>query len=249
MIGIVCTYYNRQEQLINTLNSFLQYNPQEFFVVVVDDGSPEDVTLPDKLPFSVVVIKMKNKNWTQGDPAYNVGFAYALSKNPDIIITQNAECYHLGDIIAHAKKHVTDSNYIAYGCYSQGKDETPGQFINSKGASFDGESAWYCHPVYRPKPYHFCSAITAENLIKLNGFDERLSYGAGYDDDDFIQRINKLGLDILITTDPIVIHQWHEHNPYKGNDERELLQKNFRIYQHLLQEPTYRATHIITNDL
>lgn len=39
MIGIVCTYYNRQQQLINTLFSFRQYNPQDFFVVVVDDTS------------------------------------------------------------------------------------------------------------------------------------------------------------------------------------------------------------------
>jgi GT2 family glycosyltransferase len=243
------TYYNRNAQLINTLNSFLQYNPQEFFVVVVDDGSPQDVTLPDKLPFSVVVIKMKNKNWTQGDPAYNVGFAYALSKNPDIIITQNAECYHLGDIIAHAKKHVTDSNYIAYGCYSQGKDETPGQFINSKGASFDGESAWYCHPVYRPKPYHFCSAISAGNLRKINGFDERFSFGAGFDDDYLLHQIRSLGLEIYITTQPIVIHQWHEHNPYKGHDEAKLLRKNHLIFLSLIKDNNYRAKHIITADL
>jgi GT2 family glycosyltransferase len=45
-IGIVPTYYNRNAHLINTLASFKQYNPQNFFVVIVDDGSPEDIKMP-----------------------------------------------------------------------------------------------------------------------------------------------------------------------------------------------------------
>ena len=248
MIGVVMTYYNRNAQLINTLNSFLQYNPQDFFVVVVDDGSPQDVTLPDKLPFSVFIIKMKNKYWTQGDPAYNTGFSYALSKNPDIVIIQNAECYHLGDILSHAKKHVTDKSYIAYGCYSQGKGEDPGSIINNKGAGFDGESAWYCHPVHRPKPYHFCSAISADNLRKINGFDERFSFGTAFDDDYFLHQILTLELEIYITTDPIVIHQWHDHTSFKL-DEKALFNVNYLLFQELVKQKQYRAMHIITKDL
>lgn len=246
MIAICMTYFNRQPQLLKTLDSFRQYDPKDFFVVIVDDESPEDIQIPD-YPFEITIIKMRGKTWTQGDPAYNAGFKYALSKNPDIIIIQNAECYHFTDILSTAKK-VTDDLYLTFGCYSQGKDEETGSVIYNKGAMADGESAWYNHPIYRPRGLHFCSAITAKNLIKLNGFDERFSFGAGYDDDYLLHQIRCLGLKIGITDSPYVIHQWHEHNPYKG-DERELLEKNRFLYNSLIQSNDYRAQHVITADL
>lgn len=247
MISIVMTYFNRQPQLLKTLDSFKQYDPKDFFVVIVDDGSPEPLELPP-FPFKITKIRMTDKNWTQGDPAWNAGIKYALSTDPDIIIIQNAECYHHGNILKAAKENVTDKNYIVFGCYSQGKGEEPGSVINDKGATADGESAWYCHPVHRAKPYHYCSAITVKNMIKLNGFDERFSYGAGYDDDDLLQRIGKFGLEVYITTEPIVIHQWHEHTQYPF-DERTLVEINFNLFQKVLKENTFRARHTVTEDL
>ena len=85
------TYYNRNAQLINTLNSFLQYNPHDFFVVIVDDGSPEDIKLPERMSFRVFIIKMREKTWTNPEPAYNTGIHYALKQSADIIILQNGK--------------------------------------------------------------------------------------------------------------------------------------------------------------
>jgi glycosyltransferase involved in cell wall biosynthesis len=241
MIAIVMTYYNRQTQLNRTLESFSQYDPDEFRVVIVDDGSPEDIRLPET-KFEVVVLKMYNKTWVQCDPTYNIGFHYALLKRPDIIIIQNAECYHLGDVLSYAKR-VDDKSYISFGCYSQGRGEVIGSVINNRCATHGGDSAWYNHPIYRPVGYHFCSAITAENLLKLNGFDERFAFGIGYDDDYFLHQIRCLGLKVEITSDPIVIHQWHEQmmgNDYEGNG---------KIYQELIKENNYRAKHLVTQDI
>lgn len=246
MIGVVMTYLNRQAQLSKTLESFKQYNPKDFFVVIVDDGSLEDIILP-KLPFEVKVLKMYNKTWTQGDPAWNTGLKYALLKNPDIVIIQNAECFHLGDILGYAKR-VTDKTYISFGCYSQGKEEEPGSVINNRGSMVDGDSAWYNHPIYRPKGYHFCAAITAKNLIKINGFDERFSFGTGFDDDYLLHQIKCLGLKIEITTDPIVVHQWHKHTSF-SDDEGTLFWKNSKLFEDLSKENNYRAEHLLTPDL
>src|ERR1035437_7092801 len=116
MIAIAMTYLDRQAQLNKTLESFRQYDPKDFFVVIVDDGSPEDIILPE-LPFEVTVLKTYNKTWSQGDPAWNCGFKIALEQNPEIIILQNAECYHSGDILNYAKR-VTDESHISFGCYS-----------------------------------------------------------------------------------------------------------------------------------
>jgi glycosyltransferase involved in cell wall biosynthesis len=238
MTAIVCTYYNRQEQLLRTLESFTQYDPNEFRVVIVDDGSDEDIKLPITR-FEVVVLKTYRKTWLQGDPAWNIGFYYALLKNPNVVILQNAECYHEGDILSYAKR-VTDKTYISFGCYSQSKN---GKTINNKCASFGGDSAWYNHPVYRPTGYHFCSAITANNLRKINGFDERFSFGVGYDDDYLLHQIKCLGLKVEITEEPFVIHQWHEQmmgKDYNGNEA---------LFNELIKQNNYKAEHLLTIDL
>jgi len=241
MIAIVCTYYNRQEQLMKTLESFNQYDPNEFRVVIVDDGSEEDIKLPDT-NFEVVILKVYSKTWSQADPAYNIGLYYALLKYPEIVIIQNTECYHMGDVLNYAKR-VDNETYISFGCYSQGEGEAIGSVINNRCAAFGGDSAWYNHPEYRPVGYHFCSAITADNLIKLNGFDERLSFGTGYDDDYLLHQIKCLGLKVEITAEPFVIHQWHEQmmgSDYKGNEI---------IYNELIKENNYKAEHLLTIDL
>ena len=223
---IVMTYFNRQDQLTRTLESFRQYDPNDFCVIVVDDGSKE-VPAVQNYPFDVKVLNVKNKSWYQGDPAWNIGFAEALKLNPDTIILQNAECYHAGDILEYAKEHLTDENYISFGCYSLGKGD-PFEVRNNRHITFDGENAWYNHPEYWPCGYHFCSAIKAKHLKTLNGFDERLSFGMGYDDDDFLRRVKLLGLKVEITADPFVYHQWHygERLP----NYQELLRNNAFLY-------------------
>ena len=244
MIAIVMTYFNRQEQLLRTLESFNQYDPDEFRVVIVDDGSEEDIKLP-ATKFEVVVLKTYKKTWSQGDPAFNMGIYYALLKYPEIVIIQNAECYHVGEVLSYARR-VDSKSYISFGCYSQGEGESIGSVINERGASFGGDSAWYNHPEYRPSGYHFCSAITAGNLKMLNGFDERFAFGAGYDDDYLLHQIKCLGLEIEITSEPYVIHQWHEQNTV---NKEELYEKNKMIYDELIKENNYRAEHLLTTNL
>lgn len=245
-VAIVCTYFSREKQLLKTLDSFRQYNPHDFFVVIVDDESPEDIQIPD-YPFEVTIIKIRDKKWILGTPAWNVGIFHALKSDLDVVILQNAECCHVGDVLGIAKQ-VKDDLYLTFACYSQGKDEEIKSVINNKKASFDGESAWYNHSVYNPRSLHFCSAITAKNLIRINGFDERFSYGIGYDDDYLLHQIRSLGLKVGIMDNPYVIHQWH-YNHTPRPDFNELFKKNFQLYLQLIKERNFKAVHIITADL
>jgi GT2 family glycosyltransferase len=161
----------------------------------------------------------------------------------DMIIMQNAECYHAGDIIGYAKENLKKDNYIAFPCYSLSKDDTlPPQWLNNRCASHDGDSAWYNHPTYRPVGYHFCAAITADNLRKLNGFDERFKDGKDYEDNFLLHQIRSLGLRIDIPAEPYVFHQWHYSTPRAGGSNAEL-------YHKLIQTEGYRAVHLITQDL
>lgn len=248
--AIIMTYFERKAQLINTINSFHQYKGKDIVIVVVDDDSvkePASELLLESGTFPATVINVTRKQWVNSSVPYNMGIEIALEYKPDIVLIQNAECYHAGDIIGHAEKHLTESNYISYGCYSLPKDsEIPPQTVWPTGATFDGEGAWYNHPVYRAVGYHFCSAITPENLKKINGFDERLASGIAYEDNVFLHHIKNLGLKIEITDDPYVFHQWHYG---EKNRDPELIRKNAKLWNYIRTTNEKRAVHKITPDL
>ncbi len=243
-ISVVMTYFERQAQLEKTLLSIAKTAHKDFEVIIVDDCSKNDIILPE-LPYKAEVIKLKDKTWFNTANVYNVGFHRALKSNPDVVIIQNAECYHHGDVLSYAEK-VTDDNYIAFACYSLAKDEEPGTVINDRIVTFTGDSGWYNHPVHRPVAFHFCAAITAKNLRKINGFDERFCEGVAYEDNYFVHQIRNLGLRIDIPTDPMVFHQFH----YVGAAvDPERVKRNEGLWRELESDNNYRAVHKLTPGL
>ena len=221
--AIVATVYNRADLWAKTLESFEQYYDRDVIYISDPDPDPKDYVNPAI--------------------AYNRAFIEALKFDPDIIIIQNGECYHGGDIVGYAEKNLTDKNYISFGCYSLSKESPIPPVIKwDEGASYDGQSAWYNHSKFRPVGYHFCSAITAKNLKKINGFDERFKDGSGYDDDYFLCQIRNLGLKVEIVNDPYVYHQWHYSNKWGGELNKDL-------FDRLKTTADYRAVHLINPDL
>ena len=254
MIAIVMTYYDRQFQLDRTLRS-IQPGGHELRVIVVDDNSPEPVVVPEGLTFPVEIVRLQEKHWTNPEPAYNVGIYKALKYRPDVLIIQNAECFHVGPVVEEAAK-VTDSDYISFGSYSIDQETTFGKRDlydvireNNTGASRDGQNAWYNHPVHRPVGYDFCAAITTKNMIMLNGFDERFSAGMGYGDDYFLHRVNIMGLNVRITKTPFVVHQWHYNGKGVPENKAELVRRNRALFQVMKTEGEIKAQHIYTPNL
>lgn len=247
MICVIMTYKDRSFQLERTLLS-LKTSQTDFRVIIVDDNSINEIKLP-VLNYPVSIVRLTEKRWMNPEPVLNYGLLEALKYNPDIIVVQNAECYHVGDVLKYAES-VTDNNYLTFGCFSLSRESTylNRMPINHIGASKDGQDAWYNHSLYRPVAYDFCSAITTKNIVKLNGYDERLSSGWGYGDNYFLERIKMLGLKIEIIDSPFVCHQWHYDAPVPQN-KAELIEQNKKLYHELLKEHNYRAEHLITPDL
>jgi glycosyltransferase involved in cell wall biosynthesis len=255
MISIVMTYYERQDQLTRTLRSIAESAFKSFEVVIVDDASPHEISLPE-LPYPVTIVRVEKeeKRWTNPEPAYNLGIATALTHGASTVILQNAECLHVGDILSEASR-IERGQYISFGCFSinekatrEGSDVHNLIMANNFGASHDGQNAWYNHPVHRPVGYDFCSAIRVADLIKLNGYDERFSQGMGYGDDYFKRRTMMLGLEILITERPYVVHQWHYTGEGVPDNKNELVERNRRLFTELVKDNQYRAVHLYTPD-
>lgn len=261
-IVIVMTHYNREFLLIRTLNSIERSSHENLEVVIVDDASTgttywDNIISPLQYPIHLIKIKPEEKFWNNPVIAYNKGIEKAIELGAEIIMVQNAECLHHGDVISHANKNVTKSNYLSFACYSIDQENTNKTNIedqidsiienNNTHAVKNGQNAWYNHAVLRPHGYDFCVALTIENMIKLNGYDERFAFGVAYGDNDLIDRVKNLGLNVDIPEKPIVVHQWH----YAGEDiysRTKLVENNKTLYENLKREQRTIATHTHTRD-
>jgi GT2 family glycosyltransferase len=217
-ISIVMAYYNRRSQLLKTLESIRYFGNPE--IIIVDDASTERID--DIEGINLVRIEPKDKWWINGGSVqYNIGFAHATG---DVIIIQNPECIHCGDILNYVME-LTLCNYFSFAAYSLDYhleytnyhlEALRRQVYSEPQRCQVAHHGWYNHSIHRPEALHFCCAIKRKDLKRIGGFDERFANGIGFDDNDLVRRIRKAGIKISIIDDPFVIHQKHQRTDY-GN--------------------------------
>ena len=243
MISIAMGYRNRKHLLIRTLESINKSSIQDYEINIVDDGSNEEHRIEDLLELYPKInlkrIEPEERYWTNPSVPYNMAFDMCNYKT---IVIQNPECYHHGDVLAHALKTVNRSNYVLFPVYALNREETENKFDDIANLSQDnlfnyllptpwngieGHSGWYNHPVHNRRGLHFCSAIHKTSLKELKGFDERFAYGYSFEDDEFINRINLNGYKVEFLNEPVVFHQWH-YSSHITNDPKfaELIVEN-----------------------
>jgi GT2 family glycosyltransferase len=256
-ISIVMAYYNRKKLLINTLNSISRslLSPELFEIIIVDDNSSEEHQLYDikerfnHLNINIIEIKAKQKDWINSSITYNIGFNHIQFNR---VIIQNPECFHTGDILLYTYDNLKSNDYIAYGAYSLKYDDDINNFnIKDIPINMRGENGWMNHSTIWPVYYHFCAAIYYNNILKLNGFDERYKDGIAFDDNELVERIKRCGLNMKIVDYPFVLHQYHFTDKYhlsslipddEKNKKMELFIKNKELFENItLKENIYTA--------
>jgi GT2 family glycosyltransferase len=234
MISIVMTYFNRREQLLRTLASIRYFGSPE--IIVVDDGSDEDQRIEDIKGITLIRIDPKNKTWHNTCVPFNMGFSIAKG---NIVIIQNAECLHTGDILTYCDK-LTKGNVFSFGAYSLDRDLTPEEtsstptvlrdmILKEPARTDNGHRGWYNHTIHRPVGFHFCNAMMRCDLEELGGFDERYTDGLAYEDNEFVERIKRAEFNLQIIDDPFVIHQKHKRTDYARS--RNIYEINKRLYE------------------
>ncbi len=221
-VSIVIAHYNRLQLLANTLVSIRgQTMYPKIEIIVVDDGSVEPHLVAELCAQFGAECVLSSKVCVNPAHAYNLGLKRARG---DIVIIQNAECKHLGDVVGTAVKTVTPYNYVTFSALNSG----PHRF------------EWYNHPEYRPSCLHFCSAITRDNIhriTELTGhapFDERFYDGICFDDDDFLRTIKYvLALDVVCLPPEraFVIHQTHPNLNYADPMVQTQMETNRRVFR------------------
>lgn len=120
-VSIVMAYFNRKEQLIQTVESIKKSTYKNIEIIIVDDNSRESqrVTtfiedVKDNLDIKVITIEENEKVWVNPCIPYNRGFAEATG---EIIIIQNPEVMHVGDCIDFVVKNIELNDWMIFNCY------------------------------------------------------------------------------------------------------------------------------------
>lgn len=236
-------YYNRKQHLINTLHSMEKSKYKNFEVIIVDDASDEEHRIEDLLDkfkfLKLYRIERENKWYVNPCIPTNIGLS---NVSGNIIIIQNPECFHYNDVFYHVINNLNQNDYFAYTTLN--KDVSTQLTSINWSLNYEEQinkiilinkndgltNHWYCHNIYRPMALNFCAAITKKDLIDLNGFDERYAYGIERDDVEFLDRIKRKKMNMLIVDDVMVIHQSHKPFQYSHVNTQELRQKNHKLY-------------------
>ena len=251
MISIVMSYYNRLNLLKHTLGTISESREKDFEIIIVDDFSSADQKLHKiEKQFSNLKIKIidmadlyESKTYCNPCIPFNVGFR---ASQGDAILIQNPECCHVGDVLRYTARNLNNDDYLIYNCYGSTQKDLKkihkGEQLDITATKKKSSSGyWYNHGTYRPKGYHFASAISRDNLKKINGFDERFAMGKCYDDDEFLFRIKTLGLNLRFVENPWVIHQWHEKMVFSSSPKPTV--DNNLLFQQIQLEKQYRANN------
>jgi GT2 family glycosyltransferase len=244
MISIVTAYYNRKQLFKRTLESIAYSAVKDFELIAVDDASREEERLEDlveQFPFMQIIrVEPKDKWYYNSAMPFNMGIAQAKG---DIIVLQNPECYYTHDVLSYMQENVNNTNYISTSTYCINKEmtemveEVKLDFNLLPQQSVSNYIGWYNHSMYRPVHFNFCAAMIKANMQKLGGFDERYAMGIGYDDNDLIDRIDRLGLTKIIADKVSVIHQWHPKVYNLANsDHKALYERNARLHKQTRHE-------------
>ena len=259
-ISIAMTYFNRPKQLSRTLKSldFFKENLSE--VVIVDDGSDQpisDFIDINNFNYRIIVYRIppEKKTYMNCCVPFNLALRECLG---DAVIIQNAECYHAGDILSYVQRNIKLNKYLSFSCYSLGTQNTAflpefsnfsrEEFLNfnkqflSKlphrtAEGWGDQNTWYNHPEYRPCDLHFTTAIMNEDLQDLNYFDERYSQCVAFDDNEFLTRIKRKGMEIERVSEPWSVHQFHRSTNYFRGQMCEQLYNEVTLKEKIWRAP------------
>lgn len=199
---MVWPYWARQEVADRSCALLAtHYAELDFELVIVDDGNPTPYVPPRGLPFHVEVVYLPRKT---------------LPLNPCVPLNRGVAAAQ-GDVIALSGPDMMHVNPVL----GQMRDELDHDLRKYVLAAvwFAERKRWHCHSTNKRTDagdvgsmlppgadYHFMSMMHRSLWDAAGGFDEDYRDGAGYDDPDFVLRLERAGAKFVIRDDLVVEH-------------------------------------------
>lgn len=212
-ISIVITARNRARLLEFTLDTICRQKFSDYEIIVVEDGfdGGETRRVCDHMG-ARYFRRARRPDVPYSNPAVPINIGLRRAEG-SIVILQNAECSHAGEetIDRLAAPVRGDRKWVHFAAVSA---------RNPDGS----HNHWYVHPLHDagPRPFFFCGAIAREHVERLRGMDEDYQH-YGWEDNDFADRMDAIGLKSLFSFDAVVHHQWHEGTDCWGIVDNALL--------------------------
>ncbi len=246
-ISIVMTSSNRSKQTYFTLKTISTSKYKNIQIIIVDDSDIDpiniDVLKKENYNFYIDIIRInrKNKNWHNPLVNYNIGFRYIKG---NIIVIQNAEVCHIGDILSFINNNVINDNYYVFDVKASLNFTTNETIYNSNISNTDIYNKHLFEDFYQSqqnnKCYHFLTALSKYTFDKIQHFSYDCTMGSAYDDDDFLFKIKSTKINVInIWHDKYQIggiHLYHIHSRVSWDtnveSNNELVYFKKQIYNH-----------------
>jgi GT2 family glycosyltransferase len=218
--SLLYPYYQREHVLDWTLKSLKKFYASRqdleiIFVVDLKNTTQERDLLIERLDHywdALCLRVISNDLLTyNGARAYNLA---ARQAEGEYLILSNPECRHLNDILGGLDATFADTPDVYTVCACQSHDDN-GMFLE-----------WYQHSVHRPANFHFLSALSRQQYHAIGGFDEEYSYGIAYEDNDWLARVRRARVPIIVRDDLCVAHQAHS----RWYQDQRLVAKNAALF-------------------
>jgi len=201
MISIVLPYWNRAKAAHRALASLAKcYADLDVEVIVVDDGSPEAFEPEGQYPWPLTVLRLPDKTVALNPCVpFNEGVGVARG---DLIVISNVETIHEKPVLAQMRETLNElgpTGYVLAAAWCPERKE------------------WHCHSSIagnrasgerqaEGSGLHFCAMLNRSLWDAVGGFDARYRNGAGYEDADFVNRLELAGAVFRIRDDLVVTH-------------------------------------------
>lgn len=193
-LSLILPYWDRQKAADKAFKTLEKYSDLDIEIIVIDDGNVIPFMIPESsLDIKVITLPLKHIPKCPAT-AWNAGVAGAQG---EIIILSCIEILHETAVIPQLVEQLE----------SIGKD---GYVLAS--AWCPEQEVWHCHSTIKTprNPWgtglSFCGAMYKELYELAGGFGEEYREGAGYEDNDFINKLLSVGAKFKIRDDLVVIH-------------------------------------------
>lgn len=200
-LSLILPYWDRQEAADKALAQLWETYSEmskrgELEIIIVDDGNPTPFKWPVCAGYlDIKIVRLPEKTIPKcPTTAWNAGVAAASS---DIIVLSCVEVLHTKPVLEQMLEQVQNIGEQAY-------------VLAAAFCPEDG--SYHCHSsVKTPRNptgtgIAFCAALHKSLFVKAGGFDEAYREGAGYEDNDWINRLLTVGARFVIRDDLEVIH-------------------------------------------
>lgn len=203
MISLILPFWNRPIAAERSINLLIKhYRDLQLEVIVVDDGSPDPFVWPDRTPFLLRTIRLKQKTGPKNPCVpLNAGVAAASG---EVIALSSPEILHTRPVLPAMLSQLAElgpKGYVMAACWSREQNRW---HAHSSRKRRDDNDVGSMLPA--DADYHFMSMMHRVLWDEAGGFDEDYRDGAGYDDPDFVKRLERAGARFCMRDDLVVTH-------------------------------------------